>query len=172
MTVKFLATGVAAVAVIAAAAAGVTSIASTSPIAFPVQPRALGTSLPLDQPPPPPPAPNLPTADQLSSLCNGVTDPGVSYTTKNNLVQGGISPDEGHAADHELRKAYRDGKFPLSFNVTNIQPAGPNAATADVATSGPKLAAPITQNLTFVNEGGNWMMRHDSAMALLQAATA
>jgi hypothetical protein len=169
MTVKFLATGVAAVAVIGAAAA---DIASSHPAVFQVRPVALGASLPLDQPPPPPPAPNLPTADQLSSLCNGVTDPGVSYTTKNNLVQGGISPDEGHAADHDLRKAYRDGKFPLSFNVTNIQPAGPNAVTADVATSGPKLAAPITQNLTFVNEGGNWMMRHDSALALLQAATA
>jgi hypothetical protein len=176
MTVKLLATGVAAVAAIGAAAAGVTSIAaattSTGTTAFQVHPVALGAPLPLDPPPSPPPTQNLPTADQLSTLCNGVTNPGVSYTTKNNLVQGGISPDEGHSADHQLREAYRAGKFPLSFNVTNIQPAGPNAVTADVATSGPKLAAPISQNLTFVNEGGNWMMAHDSAIALLQAATA
>jgi hypothetical protein len=56
--------------------------------------------------------------------------------------------------------------------VTNIQPAGPNAATADVAISGPKLAAPVTQNYTFVDQGGSWIMSHDSAIALVQAATA
>ncbi|HZE18453.1 MAG TPA: hypothetical protein VE197_23660 [Mycobacterium sp.] len=178
MSVKLFAAGVTAVAAIGAAAAGVTSVASggsfSTPTAFQVQPVALREPLPLDPPPAPnqPPAPNLPTADQLSGICNSVTDPGVSYTTKTNLVQGGISPDEGHTADHDLRKAYRDGKFPLSFNVSNIQPAGPDAVTADVATSGPKLAAPVTQNLTFVNQDGNWIMRHDSAMALLQAATA
>jgi hypothetical protein len=173
MSSKLFATGVAAVAAIGAAAAGVTSVASGgwagTPATLEVRPIALGVPLPLD---PPPPAPNLPTADQLSNLCTQVTDPGVSYTTKTNLVQGGMSPDEGHGADHDLRKAYRDGKFPLSFNVTNIQPAGPNAVTADVTTSGPKLAAPVTENLTFVDENGNWALRHDSAMALLQAATA
>ena len=56
--------------------------------------------------------------------------------------------------------------------MTNIQPAGPNAATSDVAISGPKFAGPVTKNLAFVNEGGNWILQHDSALALLQAATA
>jgi hypothetical protein len=107
----------------------------------------------------------------LSNLCTQATDPGVSYTTKNNLVQGGITPDEGHVADHDLRKAYRDGKFPQQFTVTNIQPAGPNAATADVAISGPKFAGPVTKNLAFFNEGGNWILQHDAALALIQAAT-
>ena len=99
-----------------------------------------------------------------------MTDPGVSYTTKTNLVENGISPDEGHLADHDLRKAYREGKFPETFNVTNIAPAGPNA-TADVAISGPKFAGPVTKQLMFVNQGGNWILQHDSAIALLQAAT-
>jgi hypothetical protein len=35
---------------------------------------------------------------------------------------------------------YRDGKFPETFAATNTQPAGPNAAQADVAISGPKFA--------------------------------
>ncbi|MFZ1162171.1 MAG: hypothetical protein WAO18_07940, partial [Mycobacterium sp.] len=73
-------------------------------------------------------------------------------------------------ADHKLRKAFEDGKFPQSYDVTNIQPAGPNA-TADVAISGPKLPAPVTQHLTFVNQGG-WTLAPDSAQALLLAATA
>jgi len=57
----------------------------------------------------------------------------------------------------------------LSFNVSNIQPAGPNSVTADVATSGPKLPAPVTKNLTFVNQG-NWMLSRASAMQLIRAA--
>jgi hypothetical protein len=106
------------------------------------------------------------------NLCNQVTDAGTGYSTKNNLVQGGISPDEGHVADHDLRKAYRNGNFPETFTVTNIAPAGPNAATADVAIAGPKFAGPVTKNLAFVDEGGNWILQHDSALALVQAATA
>ncbi len=169
---KSIATGVAAVAAIGAAAVGVTSIGSVPASPAQVYLAAVGAPLPQD-PPPPPPAPgqNLPTPDQLSSLCNQVTDPGVGYTNKTSMVQGGISPDEGHAADHDLRKAYRDGKFPEQFAVSNIQPAGPNAATADVAISGPKFAGPVSKHLAFVNEGGNWILQHDSAIALIQAAT-
>jgi hypothetical protein len=177
-TTKSVATSVAAVAAIGTAAAGMTSIAagiaSSHPAAFRVQPVALGAPLPLGPPPAPnqPPAPNLPTPDQLSGLCAQVTDPGVSYTTKTGLVENGIAPNEGHAADHDLRKAAHDGKFPEQFAVTNIQPAGPNQASADVAISGPKLAGPVTKTLLFVNQGGNWVLQHDSATALVQAATA
>lgn len=165
-TVKSIATGVAAVAAIGAAAAGVTSIASVTPTTPQMQPVAVGAPLPQD----PPPGANVPTADQLTGLLNSLADPGVSYTTKTGLVEGGISSGEGHMFDHELRKAYRDGEFPLSFNVANIQPSGPNAATADVAVSGPKLPAPITKNLTFINQGG-WALSQDSATQLVQAAT-
>ena len=179
-TTKSVATSVAVLGGIGAAAVGVTSIASVPANSPQVQLAAVGASSPASgrypqpqDPPPPPPAPgqNLPTPDQLSSLCTQATDPGVSYTTKTDLVENGISPDEGHVADHDLRKAYRDGKFPESFNVTNIQPAGPNAATADVAISGPKFAGPVTKHLMFVNQGGNWILSHDSALALVQAAT-
>lgn len=174
MTVKFLLTGAAAVAAIGAAAAGMTSVASGglgTPAAMQVQPVALGAPLPHDPPPPPAPAPNLPTDGDLSSLLTNLTNPGVSYKDKTGLVEGGISGDEGRDADHNLRDAYRAGKFPLSFDVSNIQAAGPNAATADVATSGPKLPAPVTQNYRFVNQGG-WVLSHDSATALLQAISA
>ncbi len=165
MTVKLIATGAASLAITVVAIGGGLS----TPADYRVQPVAFSAPLPLD----PPPAPaDLPTPDQLSTLCNQATDPGVSYTTKQNLVQGGISPDEGHVADHDLRQAYRDGNFPEQFNVTNIQSAGPNAATADVAITGPKTAGPLTKNLAFVNEGGNWILQHDSAIALIQAATA
>ena len=57
-----------------------------------------------------------------------------------------------------------------SVNVTNIAPVGPNA-TAEVATSGPKFIGPVSKQRMFVNQGGNWILSHDSALALLQAAT-
>lgn len=169
-TVKSIATGVAALAVVGGAAAGTASIAAPTGLSQ-VQLAALGAPLPQD--PPPPPAPGqLPTPDQLANLCNQATNPGVSYNTKDNLVENGISPDEGHVADHDLRKAYRNGNFPETFTVTNIAPAGPNMAQADVAIAGPKFAGPVNKHLVFVNQGGNWVLQHDAAIALIQAATA
>lgn len=168
MRTTFAAMGVAVLGAIGAATVAATAATSiASPGAADMRLATVGAPLPQD----PPSAPGLPTPDQLSTLCNQATDPGVSYTTKTNLVENGISPDEGHLADHNLRKAYRDGKFPETFTATNIAPAGPNTAQADVAISGPKFAGPVSKHLFFVNQGGNWMLQHDSAIALLQAAT-
>jgi hypothetical protein len=166
MTVKLLATGAAALAAIGAAAAGLTFATPGVPSSPAVQPVALGVPFAQD----PPPAPGLPSAGDLSSLCTNLTNPGVSYHSKTGLVAGGLNDNDGRVADHDLRQAFRDGKFPQSYDVTNIQQAGPDAATADVAISGPKLPAPVTQNLTFVNQGG-WAISPQSAQVLLQAAT-
>ena len=67
------------------------------------------------------------------------SDPGVSFTSKSNLVEGGIGGTEAHIADHKLQKAAKNGDLPLSFNITNIAPAAGGSVTADVAVSGPKL---------------------------------
>ncbi|BBX97149.1 hypothetical protein AWC15_01690 [Mycobacterium lacus] len=115
------------------------------------------------------PAANLPTAAQLTGLLDSLADPSVPFANKSDLVEGGISGTEAHLADHELKKAARNGDLPLAFNVTNIQPGAPGVATADVSVSGPKLSTRVTQNVTFVNQG-SWMLSRSSAMALLQAA--
>jgi hypothetical protein len=164
MTAKALATGVAAVAAIGAAAAGLTSSAFGGPAASQVQPVVFGAPLPLDQ------TTTLPTAGQLSTVLTSLADPNVPFANKSGLVEGGISPSEAALADHALQKAAKKGQLPLSFGVSNIQAAGPGSATADVAVSGPKLAAPVTQNVTFVNQG-SWLLSRDSAMTLLQAAS-
>jgi hypothetical protein len=170
MTVKMLATGVAAVAAIGAAAAGVTSLTSGAAVAPQVTPVVL--SAPLDPPPAPGQTP-LPSPETLADLCNRVTDPSVSYKTKYNLVENGISDHEGHDADHLLRKAADHGNFPEQFAVSNIvQIPAPGAVKADVAITGPKFPAPVQQNLVFVDQGGTWVLQHDAALALVQAATA
>ena len=170
-TVKFFATSVAALAVIGGAAAGMASIAAPSELAL-VQLAAVGAPLPQDPPPALPPAAgaNVPTPAQLTGLLNSLADPNVPFANKSNLVEGGISGTEAHMADHELKKAAKNGDLPLAFNVTNVQPGtAPGSATADVAVSGPKLPSPVTQSVTFVNQGA-WVLSRASAMQLLQAA--
>jgi hypothetical protein len=170
MTVKMFATGVAAVAAIGAAAAGATSLASSGAPAPQVMPVVL--SAPLD-PPPAPGQPPLPSPEELADLCNQVTNPGVSYKTKYNLVENGISDHEGHEADEALRRAFHHGDFPEQFAVSNIEPIpAPGAVKASVAITGPKFPAPVTQDLVFIDQGGTWVLQHDAALALVKAASA
>ena len=123
-----------------------------------------------DPAPPPAPTANIPTADQLTGILNSLADPNVPFANKSNLVEGGISGTEAHIADHELKKAAKNGDLPLAFNVVNIHPgAASGSATADVGVSGPKIPSPVTQNVTFVNQG-SWVLSRASAMELLQAA--
>jgi hypothetical protein len=171
-TAKSIATGVAAIAAIGAAAAGLTSTATPAgPTASQVQLSAVGAPLPQDPAPTPAPAPGaaVPTADQLTDLLNNLADPNTPFANKSNLVEGGISPTEAHLADHEFNKAAKNGDLPLAFNVANIQPGASDSVTADVSVSGPKLSTPVTQNVTFVNQG-NWMLSRASAMQLIRAA--
>ena len=177
MTVKAIATTATAVAAIGAAAALGTSVTSTvTSVASGVAPTvrvlsvAVGAPLPQDPAPSPAPAANVPTADQLTGVLNSLADPNVPFANKSNLVEGGISGTEAHIADHELKKAAKNGDLPLAFNVANIRPgAAAGSATADVGVSGPKIPSPVTQNVTFVNQG-SWMLSRASAMELLQAA--
>lgn len=162
MTVKAVAAGVAAVAAIGAAA-GLASM-TVSPAAAQAQPAVFSAPLPADQ------TATLPTPGQLTSVLTGLGDPSVPFASKSGLVEGGISPAEAGLADHALQKANKKGQLPLSFDVSNIQPAGAGAATADVAVSGPKFTAPVTQSVTFVNQG-SWVLSRSSAMSLLQAAS-
>jgi hypothetical protein len=164
-TVKSIATGVAALAVIGGAAAGVASTTQQGG-AGQVQLAAVGAPLPQS---PPAPGATVPTTADLTGLLNSLADPNVPFANKSNLVEGGISGMEAHVADRKLSKAAKNGDLPLSFNITNIQPATPGSATADVVVSGPKIPSPVTQSVTFVNQG-SWMLSRASAMELLQAA--
>jgi hypothetical protein len=162
VTTKYLARGVVAVFIVGAAAAGVTFIAPVGSSAPQIQPVVFGAPSPLD----PPGA--VPAPDQLVGVLNGLQDPGVSFASKGDLVEGGISPMEARLADGQMQKAVAKGHLPLTFSVANVQPAGAGAATADVTVSGPALA-PTTRNVTFVNQGG-WKISRTSVMALLREA--
>ncbi|MGB6148796.1 hypothetical protein [Mycolicibacter algericus] len=157
VTVKYLATGIAAAALVGAAAAGVTSVATVTPQ---VQLTVWGAPLPLE-----PPA-AIPAPEQLTDVLNTLADPGIPAAGKSHLIEGGLGPVESSVMDRKMAKGVANGKFPLSISVANIAPAGPGAATADVTASGPQLE-PRSVNLMFVDQGG-WKLSKTSLMTLSQ----
>jgi hypothetical protein len=162
--VKSLAAATVAIAAIIAAAAGAISVGSVGATAPQIQPIVFGAPVPLD------PGPDLPSPGQLLDILNGLQNPNVSFADKSYLVEGGISPVEARLADARLRQAVARGELPLTGSVANIQPAGANAASADITISGPKLT-PVTQNLTFVHQGG-WKVSRASALTLMEESGA
>ena len=165
MTLKTLVTGVAAAALVGGAAAGVTSIAfsagSSAPGAVAVQPVVW------DIPMPQAPAAQLeaPLLQTLQALAGGG-----SFAGKASYIHGGIGRIEGIAADRAYNRAAAEGKFPLTFNVANIDDAG-GVVSADV-TATSALGTTATQNVQFVPgpSPSGWQISKESALSLLSAA--
>lgn len=161
MILKSLVTGIAAAAVVAAAAGGVTSIAASGSSATPaIQPVVWDIPLPQT------PAPELqsPLLQTLQVLAGGG-----SFSGKAPYIQGGIGRIESIAADRAYRNAAAEGKFPLNFNIVNIDQNG-GVATADV-TATAATGGTATQNIVFVAGPSptGWQISKDSALSLLSS---
>ncbi|MGV0814735.1 hypothetical protein ABQF34_22450 [Mycolicibacterium boenickei] len=165
MTPKTLVTGfisaAAAAAVVGGAAAGVTSIASSGMSTAPaIQPVVFGAPLPAA------PAPDLagPLVQTLQVLAGGG-----SFSGKAPYIQGGIGRIESIAADRAYNRAAAEGKFPLTFNIANIDQQG-GVAYADV-TATSATGGTATQNIQFVAGPSptGWQISKGSAMALLSS---
>ena len=162
MTLKTLVTGVAAAALVGGAAAGVTSIASPA-----VSPAPAVQPVVWDVPMPQAPAPDLqaPLLQTLQALASGG-----SFAGKAPYIQGGIGRIESIAADRAYTKAAQEGKFPLTFNITNIDSDGATASADVTATSA--LGTSATQSVQFVTgpSPSGWQIAKASALDLLSAA--
>ena len=162
MTLKTLVTGVAAAALVGGAAAGVTFIAFPAVSSAPaVQPVVW------DVPMPQAPAPDLqaPLLQTLQALASGG-----SFAGKAPYIEGGVGRIESIAADRAYTKAAQEGKFPLTFNITNIDSDGATAS-ADV-TARSALGTSATQSVQFVTgpSPSGWQIAKASALDLLSAA--
>lgn len=157
MTLKSLVTGVAAAAVVAGAAAGVTSIA-----AAPIAAAAPVVSAPMPQVP----APDL--AGPLTQTLSALAGPG-SFSGKAPYIQGGIGRFEALTADRAYNNAAAQGKFPLTFNVVDVDQNG-GVATASV-TATAATGGTATQNIVFVAGPSptGWQVSKGSALSLLSA---
>jgi hypothetical protein len=162
VTLKTLVTGVAAAALVGGAAAGVTFIAFPAVSSAPaVQPVVW------DVPMPQAPAPDLqaPLLQTLQALASGG-----SFAGKASYIQGGIGRIESIAADRAYTKAAQEGKFPLTFNIINIDSDGATASADVTATSA--LGTSATQSVQFVTgpSPSGWQIAKASALDLLSAA--
>jgi hypothetical protein len=112
------------------------------------------------------PAPELspPLVQTLQALAGGG-----SFSGKAPYIQGGIGRIESIAADRAYNKAAAEGKFPLTFNVANVDQEG-GVATADV-TATSALGTTATQNIQFVAGPSptGWQIAKASAMSLLSS---
>lgn len=175
MSVKVLAAGAMTVAAIGAGGltAGAVAMAPSATVTAQVQPVVFGAPLPQEPPTvpaPPAPAPEqpaaaLPTDGEVAGILTRLTDPGIGYKEKGGLVENGIDQRDGHVLDSELRRAYRDGELPYTFNVVSVSPTTPGNAIAPVEISGPKMPSQ-TVPITLVDQG-NWVITQEAAKALL-----
>jgi hypothetical protein len=162
---KTLVTGMAAAALVAAAAGGVTSIASNASSGAPsaIEPVVMGIPLPQA------PAPDL-QAPLLQTL-NGLAGGGSFAGAKASYIEGGLGRIESIAADREYSKAAAKGLFPLSFVVADVDSDGGSASANVTATANNGVSQ--TQPVTFIAGPSptGWQLSKQSALSLLSSAS-
>jgi hypothetical protein len=112
----------------------------------------------------------IPTADEVVAIMAELTDPGIPAANKGNIVTPGFSPDEAGAIDDHLnRMLAHGGILPLGFVVSDIQPAPNSSAGATLATGGNARERTYARPIVLVDQGGHWLITHDSATDELDA---
>jgi hypothetical protein len=113
-------------------------------------------------------ADSVPTPDEVVAVMAELTDPNIPAANKGNIVTPGFSPDEAGTIDDHLNRMNAHGNIlPLPFIVTDIEPAPNNLAGATLATTGTPRQATNPRPIVLVDQGGHWLITHDSAMAEL-----
>ena len=109
----------------------------------------------------------VPTVDQVVAIMAELTDPDIPAVSKTDIVTPGFSPEEAQKLDDRLNRM-RGPALPEHFVVTDIQPAPNNFAGATVASVGNPRQSTYPRPIVLVNQGGHWMITHDTAMAKLE----
>jgi hypothetical protein len=109
----------------------------------------------------------VPSTDQIVAVMAELTDPDIPAANKTNIVTPGFSPDEAGTIDDHLNRM-RHRSLPLNFVVSDIQPAANSSAGATLATVGGSVYQRTNPRpIVLVDQGGHWLINHDSAVAEL-----
>jgi hypothetical protein len=115
-------------------------------------------------------ADSVPAVDEVVAVMAELTDPGIPAVNKGNIVSPGLAPDEAGTIDDQLNRMNARGRIlPLPFIVTDIQPAPNNFAGATLATGGSPRQSTNGRPIVLVDQGGHWLITHDSAIAEMNA---
>jgi hypothetical protein len=109
----------------------------------------------------------VPTVDQVVAIMAELTDPDKPAANKTDIVTPGFSPEEAQKLDDRLNRM-RGPALPEHFVVTDIQPAPNNFAGATVASVGNPRQSTYPRPIVLVEQGGHWLITHDTAMAKLE----
>ena len=110
----------------------------------------------------------VPSVDQVMALLGGLSDPDRPAASKTDIVTPGFSADEAGTIDEHLtRIKVFGGILPLPFVVSNIQPAPNSSAGATVEITGNPWQRTNPHPVVLVDQGGHWMITHDTAVAEL-----
>ena len=109
----------------------------------------------------------VPTVDQVVAIMAELTDPDVPAANKGDIVTPGFSPDVAGTIDDHLHRTDAVGLLPYNFVVTDIQPAPNNFAGATLSTVGSPRQHSPARPIVLVDQGGHWLITHDSAVAEL-----
>src|ERR1700722_12236328 len=110
----------------------------------------------------------VPTVDEVLAVLAGLTDPDIPAANKTDIVTPGFSPDEAQKLD-DLLNRMRGPALPEHFVVTDIQPAPNKFAGATVASVGNPRQSTFPKPIVLVNQGGHWLITHDTALAKLES---
>jgi hypothetical protein len=145
-----------AAALIAAPATVVTAAPAYADCGDPEQPACTGP---------------VPTTDEVVAIMAELTDPSIPAANKTDIVTPGFSPEEAQTIDDHLNRMNAVGRriLPLNFVVTNIQPEPDNLAGATLATTGTFRQRSAPGPIVLVDQGGHWLITHDTAMTALDA---
>jgi hypothetical protein len=111
----------------------------------------------------------VPTVEQVVAVMAELTDPNIPAANKGNIITPGFSPEEAQTIDDHMTKLSASGVLPLNFVVTNIQPAPGNLAGATVACTGSYHQTTPPGPVVLVNQGGRWLITHDTAWTAVDA---
>ncbi len=111
----------------------------------------------------------VPTVDQVDAVMTKLFDPTRPATSKTDVVSPGITPEEAGTIDDHLNRINTAGLLPFNFVISNIQPAPNNLAGATVGTPGSFYRYNPPGPVVLVDQGGHWLITHQSAMGVLDA---
>lgn len=110
----------------------------------------------------------VPTVDEVLAILAKLTDPNIPALDKGDIVTPGFSPDEAGEIDDHLNHMSAH-YLPLNFFVTDIQPAPNDFAGITWTATGPipLYLHTYPRPAVFVDQGGHWLITHDSAVSML-----
>jgi len=111
----------------------------------------------------------VPTVDQVAAIMAELTDPNKPTAEKSDIVTPGFTPEEAATADDHLHRLSASGVLPLTFVITNIQPAPNNFAGATMQTVGSFYQTSAVGTIAMVDQAGHWLLTQHSAKGWLNA---